>query len=59
VENVIESLMLDETYNCEDLMATCIPLFKEHLKHLRDSEKWKEMRGNPDLILKLLASTAD
>jgi len=58
VENLIESLILAETHHCEDLMQSCLPLFKKNLKDLCESEKWKEMKNYPDLQSKLLASYA-
>ena len=59
VENVIDALLLAEVHDCKFLMASCIPLFKENLKDLSGSEKWKEMKRNPDLLSKLLVSFAD
>lgn len=59
VENVLDALILAECRGCDGLMDSCIPLFKENLKDLRVSEKWKEMQKNPALLSKLLASFAD
>ena len=53
-DNVIETIILADQHNSEDLLTHCLPIFKKSMDELKSKEGWQALRKLPDLLERLL-----
>ena len=58
-ENVIDALILAESCNCTELMASASAVFRSQARDLKKSNQWTKFSDSPTLLLKLLEFFCD
>ena len=57
VENVVDSLIMSEKYECIAIFQSCLPIYKANASNLKADCKEK-LKDYPDLLLKLAEGCA-